>query len=298
MIISNIIIAGAPRCGTTSVFDWLSDHPEVCASSIKETNFFMDEGYPLFNKKANYHYHGIEKYSSYFEHCRKRSAKIRLEASPDYLYQQTPIDVLPALKPKIIFLLRKPSERIYSFIKFAQNNMSVLDNNFTFGDVITRIELNTNKEIKNPLVRNVIHQSRYVEFIKRWIDAFGREQIYVFLLEHLRENPKSFMKEISRCLEIDGAFWDNYVFKKSNETYHVNVQWLHKARWITSWLLPELIKRKFIKKTYYAMNTKAAEPLNMEDKQVLARLDKEFKPYNDALADLLNIDLSIWGSRQ
>ncbi len=295
MIISNVIIAGAPRCGTTSVFDWLADHPEVCASSVKETRYFIDEDNPLFNKKANYRYHGIEKYDSYFKNCGKNGAKVALEATPDYLYQRTALEALPALNPqKIIFLLRKPSDRIFSFIKFAQNNMSVIDNDLSFAEVIASVESNPCTGIKDYLVQNVINYSRYVDFVRKWIDIFGRERILVFLFEHLKENPKDFMKTLSRSIGIDAAFWDDYAFKKSNEAYHVNVQWLHKAKWKTSWLLPELIRKNIFKKAYYSMNTKRANPLNLEDRQVMAKLDKEFRPYNDALADLLNMNLSIW----
>ena len=37
MVAPKVIIAGAPRSGTTSIFEWLSDHLEVCASTEKET---------------------------------------------------------------------------------------------------------------------------------------------------------------------------------------------------------------------------------------------------------------------
>lgn len=290
----NVIIAGAPRCGTTSVFDWLSDHPQVCASRIKETCYFMDEDYPLFNKKANYHYHGMKKYGLYFKQCKKSGTKVILEATPDYLYQKTALAVLPALKPKIIFLLRKPSERVYSFIRFAQNNMSVLNNDFTFAEVIARVEANSSPMMNDYLVQNVINHSCYVNYIKKWIDAFGKENIYVFLLEHLKENPVAFMKSLSKSLDIDGSFWNTYAFKKSNESYLVDIQLVHRLKGVASWLIPELVRKSFFKKTYYAVNIKQPNQLSTEDRHILEKLDKEFRPYNDALAGLLKMDLSIW----
>ena len=48
----NVIIAGAPKCGTSSLYFWLSAHPEVKASMVKETFFFADE-VNRFNKNAN-----------------------------------------------------------------------------------------------------------------------------------------------------------------------------------------------------------------------------------------------------
>ncbi|MCP5333794.1 MAG: hypothetical protein H7A13_10650, partial [Pseudomonadales bacterium] len=49
----NLIIAGAPKCGTTSLFDYLVQHPQVGGSSVKETCYVMDRGYPLFKAQSN-----------------------------------------------------------------------------------------------------------------------------------------------------------------------------------------------------------------------------------------------------
>ena len=44
---SFLIIAGASKAGTTSVFNYLANHPQICASVAKETRFFLDLDYPL-----------------------------------------------------------------------------------------------------------------------------------------------------------------------------------------------------------------------------------------------------------
>ncbi len=59
MITPNLFIAGAPKCGTSSLYFWLSDHPEVCASTPKEPFYFIDKGYSEFKKESNYHVHGM-----------------------------------------------------------------------------------------------------------------------------------------------------------------------------------------------------------------------------------------------
>ena len=58
----NVIIAGAPKCGTSSLYFWLSAHPEVKASMVKETFFFADE-VNRFNKNANIIEHSLADYS-------------------------------------------------------------------------------------------------------------------------------------------------------------------------------------------------------------------------------------------
>ena len=52
-MLPNVAMVGVPKCGTTSVFSYLADHPEVCQSSEKETYFLMDKGHPLFIPARN-----------------------------------------------------------------------------------------------------------------------------------------------------------------------------------------------------------------------------------------------------
>jgi len=39
----NLVVAGAPKCGTSSLYFWLAAHPEVAASREKETFFWAPE---------------------------------------------------------------------------------------------------------------------------------------------------------------------------------------------------------------------------------------------------------------
>ena len=80
-----LIIGGTTKAATTSIFSYFSNHPQVCASSIKETRFFLDSDYPVISK---YRYEdGLEKYQEFYIHC-KQNFKFRLEATPDYLYSK------------------------------------------------------------------------------------------------------------------------------------------------------------------------------------------------------------------
>jgi hypothetical protein len=183
-----LVLAGAPRCGTTSVFKWLGAHPDVCPSKEKETYYFIDEGYPLVRPSANYVHQGMPGYYSFFQHCAGSRAKMLLEATPDYLYQRTPLEALPKLNPKILFIFRKPSDRIYSFIKFAQNNISILDKSISFSEIIRKVK-NDPDAIEHALVRDVIKHSRYVHYVTGWIKAFGSENIYIAQFEQLERDP-------------------------------------------------------------------------------------------------------------
>src|SRR3954452_566823 len=99
----NSLIIGASKGGTTSVYHWLSRHPAVCVSRIKEVRYF------------NGHYdRGPVWYAAQFEP--KRAQKVLVEASPSYLWDPDVPERVRSLlgEPKLIVLLREPVERAWS----------------------------------------------------------------------------------------------------------------------------------------------------------------------------------------
>jgi hypothetical protein len=255
----------------------------------------MDKGYPILNK-INYHSHGIERYQSFFEHCGHKNATVFLEATPHYLYQQTAIEVLPTLRPlpKIIFIFRKPSNRVYSLYRFTQNNLAVLDKNVTFDKFVSLLKANSKGMFKDRvLLRNAIEHSKYSRYISRWIERFGAENIRAFLFEHLKNSPVGLMKDVSDYIGIDASFWDRYVFAAKNVTYQVRSQRLHKLKKMLGSLTPGVI-RKGIKRIYTRSNIERKTGKSGIDAKALDLLEREFLPYNEELADLLDINITAW----
>src|SRR6185436_4887174 len=123
----NLIIGGVHKAGTTSVFTYLSMHPAVCGSSIKEIGFFM----PL---KYGKQIPSMEEYSKYWQHCAGEK-KYLLEASPSYIYGK---DVIAdriqkelGNDVKMIFILRNPADRLFSFYERKKAN-TYLGRNVSF----------------------------------------------------------------------------------------------------------------------------------------------------------------------
>jgi len=109
----HVIIAGVNKCGTTSAFRYLADHPEVCASSIKEIRFFVQEPYESSDSSH-------DEYLSYFSHCKNK--RVLLEASPSYFsWGQEVANRIVRLIPnvRIIVILRNPVDRLYSYYRSA-----------------------------------------------------------------------------------------------------------------------------------------------------------------------------------
>lgn len=115
----DVVIAGAPKCGSSSLFFWLAAHPSICASRKKETHFLRDR-VTKHNKDLNLHEHGLEAYPDLFPHCEKGT--LRTEATPAYLYDETPKRILAQADPppSILFILREPADRLLSSYRFAR----------------------------------------------------------------------------------------------------------------------------------------------------------------------------------
>lgn len=295
----DLVIAGAPKCGSTSLFDWLAAHPGVCASSVKETYFLMDEGYPLFRPENNFHKNGIEGYGAFFAHCTQSAEgkQLLLEATPDYLYQKTALEFFGSLtpSPKLLFILRKPSDRVYSLYQFARNNVSVLPKHIGFREFIEIIMAgDTTSFLHNrPILQQAISHSQYVDYLEQWVLRLG-ENARVVLFEEMRDDPKKFMVKLSGQLGLDTAYFEEFDYSAKNQTYAVKHQALHKLKRKLSTVLPHGGYRQMLRGIYAMLNTQPASRKCADDVEALKMLDLHFADYNRKLESLLAIDLSAW----
>lgn len=301
MILPNTVIAGAPKCGTSSLFTWLVDHPEVCGSGFKETRYFLDPDHPLLDPRSNYHEHGMAGYASHFRHCDGGRAKVILEATPHYLYQRTALEVLSGLDPlpTLVFLLRKPSDRTYSEFQFARNNRAVIDRGVTFREFVALVKSEDPSLGGRRQLDAAIDHGKYITYLEAWADRFPRSKIHVFLFEDLQRDNRSFMQDVAASLEIDPGFYQTYNFPLKNLTYQVKFQVLHRVRSAVGRRIPRGPAKKLLHKAtrrvYSAINIERIRPAKTpDDYEVLAELDGEFAPYNSRLAREIGVDLSAW----
>lgn len=304
MPLPNLIIAGAPKCGTSSLFKWLADHPDVCGSSVKETFYLMDKDHPLLKQKSNFHDHGLRGYKSYFKDCHEKS-HIIFEATTHYMYQKTARNVLSSLytNPNVIFVLRKPSDRIYSSYQYTINNIANLKKEISFSELISMIKSGaTERLVRNfyspasafVLQRDIAY-SQYINYLSPWVASLGRERVHVFLFEEMRQSPHAFMERLSCCLGIDATFYTKYDFTPRNETYQVTYKGLHRRARRLARYFPNKGMGRFLRNMYLSLQDhRRSVAKSREDCEVLASLAREFEPCNKSLAAAFNLDLSLW----
>jgi hypothetical protein len=304
MMYPNLVIAGAPKCGTSSLYHWLADHPEACGSSVKETFYLMDEGHPLLRKDSNFHTDRLEGYRAFFDGERAENSRIVFEATTHYIYQRTPVEVLSKLStpPQVVFVLRKPSERIYSSFQYSQNNLANVKRDVSFARFVELLKKETGNEAFGELagasayvLGNDIRYSRYVEYLAFWVERFGRERVHILLFEDMKADPPAFMQDLARRFRVDPAFYDDYDFPLRNETFKVRYQKLHRGARKLNELVPTVGLKGALKRVYLkAQAGKSNGHKTPEDMRALAQLEREFRPFNQRLADEFGLDLSAW----
>lgn len=107
----NFFIVGAPRCGTTAMSKYLSEHPQICFARPKEPHFFTS---PLaVSGQTSLQRDYIERF---FSHC-GHGKPILGEGSVSYLYSQDAIEHIVQLNPqaRFIVMLRSPVAMIQSY---------------------------------------------------------------------------------------------------------------------------------------------------------------------------------------
>jgi hypothetical protein len=222
-----LIIGGTSKAATTALFNYLADHPQICASSAKETRFFLDVDYPL-PSKCRYE-EGIDKYLEYYE-C-EHDGEIRLEASPDYLYSPNTArkikDSLPNVK--FIFVLREPMSRLISWFKFGKL-MRKIPKSMTF-DVYIDDQSKKKKQYQQQSPHPAFYaleQGRYSKYLKTYLDIFGREQLHICFFEDFKTNHVSFLQSICSFVNINAGFYNDYNFEATNQSFVMRSIYLHK----------------------------------------------------------------------
>lgn len=291
----NVVIAGVGKAGTTSLYWYLSQHPDVCASQTKELRYFVAAGTgdPL---------PPLEDYGRHFAHC--GAAPYRLEASPQYFHGGRPVaeamrDTLD--RPRIILMFRDPVDRLWSTYRFMRSRMADVPEDLTFDGYVERcIQV---RERREPLTadnvrRWAIQGGFYVEHLEPWVDVFGPDLRIVFS-ERLRMAPAQVVGGLFGWLGIDRAVADRISYSVENETIAYRSAWLQRLALVVNdeRLLGSRRRLKEpLRRLYHRVNRRPAE--QGMSQVTRRRLQELFAPGNAALARRLSElgyeDLPAW----
>lgn len=277
-----VVIAGPGKTGTTSLFWYLSQHPEVCAADVKEIRYFT----PL--SEGDGELPPIAEYAAHFGRC--AGERHRLEASPQYFHGGATI--APAMRQalpgvKVIALLRDPVDRLWSTFRFVRSRLADLPPDMTFdGYVETCREVRDRREAfsRDNRLYWTIQGGFYDEYLEPWLEAFG-ENFRVAFSERMGSEPAAVVGELFDWLDIDRGAADSISYSVENKTVPVRSAALQ--RFALAMNSEGMLGRRRrlkepLRKVYYALNRRP-EPEHMEP-QARHALEELFEPGNAALA--------------
>lgn len=212
-----LIIAGQPKAGTTSLFDWLAQHPDICPSTLKEARFFLDPAYPL-NRPFSYNGANLAAYESLFANP---EASVLLDATPDYMYSNGILAVAEALpNARLVIILREPVSRLISaFQFFKQRGLVAADQ--TFDDWITDQSTQTITDTTPVHMRALDHcdVDRYLAPIRA---RFGKRLLTVDLSD-LKDAPLTVLNAV--CGHVDQPAFDSLPAAHEAKNQSVAPKW-------------------------------------------------------------------------
>lgn len=202
----NCQIVGAQKAGTSSLYYYLTQHPQVHTSFKKEVHYF-DGG---IEENVDSFQNGINWYKAHFPFSMSmRANDICLDATPMYLFHPFAAERIYSLTPesKIIILLRNPTERAIShYFHSKRHGFENLSIEEAFAKEEHRLSNIIEKQnYKKTSFRVHSYQSRgfYLAQIKRFESLFPRENILYLDCQQLFQNPKLTLSKVHEFLGID-----------------------------------------------------------------------------------------------
>lgn len=294
----NFIIAGFPKCGTTSLYQYFNSHDDIYMPDQKELHYFT---YPILSKSINgvgdkevnkYHINTLEEYMFCFS--KVSHEKAIGDASPSYA--NYPEEAIPKIKellgdPKIIIVLRDPIKRAYSnYLHLKRTGRETL----SFYEALLKEEERIKLGYSD--FWHYSFNSIYFDKIKKYIDNFSDVKIVVFE-EYVKDIVKN-TQDLYQFLGVDS----NVEPKNLNVTF--NPGGVYSENIITKFIFSHNIFRSFIKKhmkvTPFMKKLKVRvlqtfkKPTPKIDEEAERFLINKFKKDVQKLNKELNVNIEFW----
>jgi hypothetical protein len=211
-VLPDFIIIGAAKSGTTSLYDYLIQHPSIHPALWKEIYFF-DRYFPR----------GMNWYRANFPYKLQKFIFTKIlnkkfltgEATPTYFHHPLAPKRISMILPsiKLIILLRNPIDRAYSHYQMEKK---LGYEELTFEEAIDsehfRLQGESEKMIENPnyfsynrQIFSYLTSGIYVDQLELWIKYFSKNQFLIIKSEDFDNDPKQTFHEVENFLGLNHA---------------------------------------------------------------------------------------------
>jgi len=309
----NFFIVGVAKAGTTSLYHYLRQHPEVYMSPIKEPHYFAKdidinsfrEDYkknvinikdylskPSLEERHIAFVRNLDDYLQLFRDV--KDEKAIGEISNGYLYSTVAAKEIYAFNPhaKIIIILRNPFERAYSHYIMNLRLGFTKETNF-----VKEVINDYNKSQKGWGISHLyIELGLYYEQVKRYLETFPKQNVKIILFDDLKKNIEKTVREIFKFLSVNANVNIDFNKKANVGVYLVpkseklNKTILNIGRPL-KFLLPDYTRKQMMN-VYKKLFMKDGKPkLTVEHRKVLLPF---FIEDIERTQRLINRDLSMW----
>lgn len=213
----NFFVVGAPKCGTTSLFHYLDQHPEIYIPSVKEPRFFIANHIKNTNDKDPIKEYLIRtstfKKQDYLDLYKDKKHKILGDASIQYLYHYR--EVIPQILDligkdvKILIMLRNPVDRAFS-------NYSHNCSTYESLDFKSALDIESQRITEG---YNSFWHYKGLSMYSNQVDAFCKafKNVKIVFFEDFVSDVNSTVSDVYRFLDVDENFKiSNYLVNKKN----------------------------------------------------------------------------------
>lgn len=283
----DFVIGGAPKCGTTALFSYLDQHPDVFTTTPKEPHYFASA--PLGRRVMQGDYSRSE-YEALF--AGRRPNQVAGEGSTHYLHHA--VAVAPALAEavpdvRLVFSLRDPVERAYSHYCFRYSaagpyTAGGVGSGETFADFA-----------RDPEIARI---GDYASNLATFYEHFDREQVLVLLMSDLRRDLPETMRQICEHIGVSPAF-DFDLSSRENETGYPRFPALMPlADRVVASVYGRLDRKRRMallrtRRRWLFSSEGSKPPMDPQDRADVAEL---YRSSTDRLAHMIGRDLSYWAS--
>jgi len=293
----NFLIIGAARSGTSSLYEYMNQHPDIFFSANKEPLFFAFDGDtvdfkgPGDDRQVNIKtVTDLGAYRKLFSNVTTEQAIG--EASADYLYAEKAPACIRRYIPevKLIAVLRNPVERAYSsFLYTIRDDREPLRD---FAQALAQEDARIAAHWE--YIWHYRRMGFYFQHLSRYYSLFDRRQIKIYLNEELRQDTSSVLRDAFSFLEVDDTFQPDVsvryneggVPKRRLLNYLLTRQSRFKS--LLKPLMPAFVMQKFIQLKHSNLDKpELADEIRLE-------LAGGYKEDILKLQDLIQKDLSSW----
>ncbi len=296
----NFFIVGAPKCGTTALYEYLRVHPDIfMPPNVKEPHYFASE----FQTLGMQIFRSLDAYLELFVDA---SDKKRIgEASVLYLYSDIAAQAIWEFDPnaRLIAMLRNPIDMMYSL--FYQERYSGNEVLTSFDEAVA-LESDRKAGLHVPprsVAKKLYYREigRYSVQLERYYNRFGRDQVHVIIFDDFVHDSQKIYRETLEFLSVDPDYQVDFVVHNANKvprSHALNRLRYYPPRWyrpIQSTIRKVLSAsaRARIRTTIRKFNTTntSRPPMNPATRR---QLQIEFRSEIEQLSALLDRDLTHW----